>query len=110
MLADSAATPDMSNGLEEVEAWLATCSDDPKRLKRALAVCTMPPGKEKRFEVQKLSGSTEWNVTQKTQGVKRTAEQLHSALAEKVVCKKGSPEGVVRWWNVPYWKGVFLKV
>ena len=56
MLADSAAKPDM----------LATCSDDLKLLKRALAVCTMPPGKEKRFEVQRLSGSTEWNVTQKT--------------------------------------------
>ena len=87
MLADSAAKPEMSNGLEEVEAWLATCSDDSaiensdlKRLKSALAACTMPPGKERRLEVQNLSRPTEWSVTQKTQGVKRTAEQLHSAL------------------------------
>ena len=75
-----------------METWLATCSEDSsvdqsglKRLKMALAVCTMPPDKERRLEVKSLCSPQEWHVSQKVRGVKRTAEQLHSAFVAKVV-------------------------
>ena len=92
MLTGSAAKPDDSTPLEGLQAWLARCTEDRsadtpplKRLKIAVAVCSLPPGDTRRAEVQKLCGPQEWNVMQKVRGVKRTAEQLHNALVEKVV-------------------------
>ena len=78
--------------LQELQAWLATCTEDMlrenrplKRLKTAVAVCTLPATAERRDGVQKLAGPQEWDVKQKERGVKRNAEQLHRALVEKVV-------------------------
>ena len=77
--------------LEELQAWLATCTEDMlretrplKRLKTAVAVCTLPADAERRDGVQKLCGPREWDVKQKVRGVKRNAEQLHTALLEQV--------------------------
>ena len=71
MLVDSAAKPDNSNGLEEVGACLATCSEDStvdtpglKRLKMAPAVCTMPPGTERCLEVHVKPGTNECSSLQ----------------------------------------------
>ena len=78
--------------LQELQAWLATCTEDMlrenrplKRLKTAVAVCTLPSTAERRDGVQKLAGPQEWDVKQKERGVKRNAEQLHRALVEKVM-------------------------
>ena len=92
MLTGGATKPDDSAGLEGLQAWLATCTEDTftdtpplKRLKTAVAVCTLPPGERRRVEVQNLCGPQEWNVMQKVRGVKRNASQLHTALVEKVI-------------------------
>ena len=76
--------------LEELQAWLATYTEETftdapplKRLKTAVDVLTLPPSQKRSTGVQKLCGPLEWNVVQKVRGVKRNAEQLHTALVEK---------------------------
>ena len=93
----SAGKPDEEKGtvlesLGEVQAWLTTCTEymltetSPlKRLKTAVDVCTLPSTRERCTEVRKLCGPQGCDVQQKVRGVKRNAEQLHTALMEKVV-------------------------
>ena len=85
----SAETPAV---LEELQAWLATCTEETfrenlplKRLKTAVDVCTLPSSHERRTGVQKLCGRGEWSVKQKVRGVKRKAQELHAALVQEVV-------------------------
>ena len=78
--------------LEELQAWLATCTEETlretpplKRLKTAVDVCTLPSSRDRRTGVQKLCGPGEWNVTQKVRGEKWNARELHAALVQEVV-------------------------
>ena len=91
------AQPETLQALQELRGWLEarqeqelTATPPLKRLKTAVAVCTLPPTAERRDAVQKLCQPREWDVRQKVRGVKRNAMQLHAALAEKVVVEARS--------------------